>query len=424
MTLISLVGCAVEKPQPFPSQIALQNLAGVVVERAGALWFQPCNERLWWPVQDNTAQQELTAFYRKFTLLRSEALYVELVGGTDPQQDNMLRVKTVETVGGTAQTCHFRLEGLQYRAASSDPVWVADITADQVIVKSVIPAGSYRFRTANETGKDSPSDSDTLTRSSGTAEDRESTAVQADSAVVAVYRETLPTKRPLEIKILQRRCNDAATGTVLPFTAEMHFFGRLYRGCARKGHPVSSEINGFYWYQPPGRAQVMFKLSADQRVQLVTRDAGGKTVAERGRWQYLQSGKLIFSMRDAARQEYLMLFSREADGQLVLQTGSEHLVSYGATFKLWRPSGLSGGQLLSDLPATAKGIEPGASTDTQASETAPGEQHQALSSQLQPPATQSTEKPSLLTTPQVQAADIDDELLHEIIVNDAAAGAE
>lgn len=428
VALLTLAGCAAKKSQPLATPVSLQTLAGVIVERAGVLWFQPCYERLWWQIQDNTEQQELTGYYRQFSMLSNEELYVQLQGGVDPQQDNKLWVNTIDTVGGTAQTCNFRLEGLQFRAASSDPVWVADIMAGQVTVKSVNPLGSYSFQTVNESEKaDNASINKTTeadvtetdateakaTEENGTAEAAERSGGGSGSDVIALYRETVPAKKSLQIKIIQKRCVDSETGTLLPFTAEMSLFGRLYQGCARKGHPVNSEINGFYWYQPEGGSQVMFKLSSDQRVQLVTRDSRGKAVAERGRWQYLQSGKLIFSMRDAGQQEYLMLFTRESDGRLVLQTGSEHLVSYGAAFKLWRPSGLSGGQLLTKLSAGRSAAAPGSSTETLLSGIA--------SEALQPPASSSIQTSltkSVLTDTRVQTADIDDELLNEIIVHE------
>lgn len=428
VALLTLAGCAAKKSQPLATPVSLQTLAGVIVERAGVLWFQPCYERLWWQIQDNTEQQELTGYYRQFSMLSNEELYVQLQGGVDPQQDNKLWVNSIDTVGGTAQTCNFRLEGLQFRAASSDPVWVADIMAGQVTVKSVNPLGSYSFQTVNESEKaDNASINKTTeadvtetdateakaTEENGTAEAAERSGGGSGSDVIALYRETVPAKKSLQIKIIQKRCVDSETGTLLPFTAEMSLFGRLYQGCARKGHPVNSEINGFYWYQPEGGSQVMFKLSSDQRVQLVTRDSRGKAVAERGRWQYLQSGKLIFSMRDAGQQEYLMLFTRESDGRLVLQTGSEHLVSYGAAFKLWRPSGLSGGQLLTKLSARRNAAAPGSSTETLLSGIA--------SEALQPPASSSIQTSltkSVLTDTRVQTADIDDELLNEIIVHE------
>lgn len=434
VALLTLAGCAAKKSQPLTTPVSLQTLAGVIVERAGVLWFQPCYERLWWQIQDNTEQQELTGYYRQFSMLSNEELYVQLQGGVDPQQDNKLWVNSIDTVGGTAQTCNFRLEGLQFRAASSDPLWVADIMAGQVTVKSVNPPGSYSFQTVNESEQadnasinktaeaddtetdatEADSTEEKITETNGTAEASERSGGGTGSDVIALYRETVPAKKPLQIKIIQKRCVDSETGTLLPFTAEMSLFGRLYQGCARKGHPVNSEINGFYWYQPEGKSQVMFKLSSDQRVQLVTRDSRGKALAERGRWQYLQSGKLIFSMRDAGQQEYLMLFTRESDGRLVLQTGSEHLVSYGAAFKLWRPSGLSGGQLLTKLSAGSNAAAPGSSTAT----LLPG----IASEALQPPASspiQATLTESVLTDLRVQTADIDDELLNEIIVHEA-----
>ncbi|WP_428035869.1 hypothetical protein [Amphritea sp.] len=424
ITLLALNGCALDKPQPFPLPLQLQSLSGVVVERQGQLWFQPCYERLWWPLQDLTEQQELIDYYRRFTLFSREALYVELQGAVDNLQDSALLVKSLDTVGGTAQTCYFSLEGLEFRAASSEPVWVADIAANQILVKSANPPGSYNFRTINETDRisDTQTDADTDTdrpansQSEGAIQVSRSTDAAATSNasdVVALYRETTPVKQPLQVKIMRKRCIDAQNGTLLPYTAEMRFYGRLYQGCARKGYPLNREINGFYWYQPEAKPQVMFKLSADQRVQLVTRNAEGKTVTERGRWQQLQSGKLIFSMRDARQQEYLMLFIREADGRLILQTGSEHLLSLGATFRLWRPSGLDGGQVLAVTKPASDVLDPPASTVVTLPEM-PTEQSSLLGVSRQ----QSSPPLSVLPGSGVQAADIDEELLNEIMVNE------
>ncbi|WP_299195649.1 hypothetical protein [uncultured Amphritea sp.] len=426
MIMLTLAGCAVDKPQYFPLPAKVQSLSGVLLEGEGGLWFQPCYERLWWPVQDLTEQQELTEIYQKFTALSREVLYVELQGAVDASQSNRLLVKTVDTVGGTAQTCHFSLEGLEFRAASSKPVWVADIRTSQVLVKSVNPPGSYSFYTVNETafandpqGKqdsDAGGNSQPETVAQGGSV-TDAADITNDLKVVAFYREKTPSKTPLQIKIIQKRCIDSVTGTLLPFTAEMRFYGQLYPGCARKGQPLNSEINGFYWYQPEGKPQVMFKLSADQRVQLVTRDSQGKTVTERGRWQQLQSGKLIFSMRDVVQREYLMLFFREPDGRLILQTGSEHLVSLGAAFKLWRPSGLEGGQVL----AIAKPANEPTEQLPLPTQTLPGAAV-VESSLIERSAVSSSLSESVLPDSQVQAADIDAELLNEIMVNEVGPG--
>lgn len=443
VTLLALGGCAVDKPQPFPLPAKVQSVSGVLLERDNALWFQPCYERLWWPVQDLTEQKELTDIYRGFNALSGEPLYVELQGAVDASQENRLLVKTVDTVGGTAQTCHFSLEGLEYRVASSEPVWVADIRANQTLVKSVNPPGSYSFYTVNEmegrpakqdsvtdnsadidTGGDASTGSEKNKISDSDENDLSGKEVQLGSVsdavetrndlqVVALYRETKPSKTPLQIKIIQKRCVDSATGTLLPLTAEMRFYGHLYQGCARKGRSLNNEINGFYWYQPEGKPQVVFKLSANQRVQLVTRNSQGKTVTDRGRWQHLQSGKLIFSMRDAEQQEYLMLFIREPDGRLILQTGSEHLVSLGATFRLWRPSGLEGGQVLAIAKPANESAEPLPLTTPALPESAAVESSLIRRSAISSPLAE-----SVLPDSEVQAADIDAELLNEIMVNE------
>lgn len=363
LILLMLGGCAAQKRHLFPADISIRSLSGVMAEKQGQFWFKPCNERLWWLLSDYTEQQELAGFYQQFTLDSKTELYLELQGAVDPDQGNRLLVKHLDTVGGTASTCDLQLRDIEYRAASSSPFWVADVGAKMTSVKSFKPAGSYHFFTRQ-----------------GSSD---------DPLVADIYREKTPVEQPLQIKILSKRCIDPENGTVLPFKAEMTFFGNLYQGCARKGRPSAEFLSGFYWYQPQGNYQVMFKVSSDKKVQLVTRDGRGNAVTERGSWQYLESGKLIFSMLDAGENEYLLLFRWGEGGRLILQAGSERYASAGAVFNLWRPSGLSGGQLL-EVQLTVVSPTP-AATDMK-----------------------KAELPGLIVLP----ADIDDELLNEIIVTE------
>ena len=370
--LLMLGGCATGDMRSFPALLPVKSLSGVIAEKEGTLWFRPCNDRLWWPVKDYTVQQELAGFYRKFVLDSKVELYLELQGAVDPQQGNSLLVKQLDTVGGTAATCNFQLRDVEFRAASSSPYWVADIGTKMTAVKSVKPAGSYHFFTLEESTD--------------------------DPLVAHFYRERTKVAQPLQIKILSKRCVDPENGTVLPFSAEMRFFGNIYKGCARKGHPSSEFLSGFYWYQPQDKPQIMFKLSPNKRVQLVTRNSRGNAVTERGTWQYLESGKLIFSMLDSNEKEYLMLFRWEGAGRLILQAGSEYYASAGAMFRLWRPSGLSGGTLLDGQ--IVKTQEP----STKASGT------------TEPAAT--VRENAELFNATVLPANIDDELLNEIIVSE------
>lgn len=360
VVLLILGGCAANNMRSFPAALSLKSLSGVMLEKQGGLWFRPCNERLWWLLKDYTEEQELAGFYRQFTLDSKEELYIELQGAVDPEHESNLLVRQLDTVGGTASTCDFQLRDIEFRAASSSPYWVADIGTKMTSVKSFKPAGSYHFFTQEESTD--------------------------DPLVANIYREKTKVAQPLQIKVISKRCIDPENGTVLPFRAEMTFFGNLYKGCARKGQPSSEFLSGFYWYQPEGKYQVMFKLSSDKRVQLVTRDSRGHAVTERGVWQYLESGKLIFSMLDARENEYLMLFRLASEGRLVLQTGSERYASAGASFELWRPSGLSGGQLLGSRAKPGGG---------------------AVAKDM---------KKAELLGSAVRPADIDDELLNEIIV--------
>lgn len=404
---LALAGCAVDKPKPkpFPSQAPLQSLSGVVVESQDQLWFQPCHEKRWWPLQDFTEQQALTGYYQRFTEFSKKELYMELQGVVEPTLDNRLLIKQINTVGGTAATCHFRLDGILFRAASSDPYWVADISTDHVVVNSIKPLGRYRFKTLDDIEiKDSKGDD-----------------IKADRPfpIIARYRAIKPGKKPFEITITQQRCIDNVSGTLLPLTAQMAFLGEQYSGCARQGHTVSDKVTGLYWYQPPEGHQVMFKLAEDNRVKLVSRNVSGKVVAEQGQWQYLQSGKLIFSMQDANQHEYLMLLRRTAAGPLVLQAGAERLAALGAKFQRWQPSGLEGGQLLPSDQERQINDDHDTILDILLASDNPVPTEAASDIEDPSPPALSPLTGAVLYDSPVQAADIDGELLNEIIVDDA-----
>ena len=305
-------------------------LSGVIVNKDGQLWFQPCQERLWWPLTDETQLQELASLYQRFTDAHNVELYTELKAAINAESDNALQVYQIDLVGGGRDTCYYRLNGLQYRAASSAPYWVADIRSDRVAVKSVKPLGSYNFFAE----KADPEEGD----------NRE------------IFRETTPVRQPMSVVIIPGRCTDQTNGTILPFRAELNLFGQLYRGCARQGHTKEQVLTGLYWTEWSGR-QAMFRLLPDSRIQLARQDVSGNSVTEKGHWQYLESGKLILSMRDSQQKEFIVLLRRQPDGSFKLQTPAQKLAPNGTRFIRWQPSGLAGGQLLYQPAADNKAAQ-------------------------------------------------------------------
>ena len=305
-------------------------LSGIIASKDGQLWFQPCQERLWWPVVDGTDLQELDSLYQRFTDEHSVELYTEFKAAVNTESDNELQVYQVDLVGGGRDTCHFSLNGLEYRAASSTPYWVADIRSDRISVKSVNPMGSYNFF----------------------AEKR--ALIKGDNR--EVFHETTPVRQPMSIVIIPERCTDPVNGTILPFRAELNLFGQLYRGCARKGHSKAQRLTGLYWTEWSGH-QAMFRLLPDNRVQLARKDISGSSVTEKGRWQYLESGKLILSMRDSQQKEFIVLLRQQSDGSFKLQTPEQKLAPNGTHFMRWQPSGLEGGKLLNQPVTDAKAVQ-------------------------------------------------------------------
>ncbi|GGK59511.1 hypothetical protein GCM10007941_07220 [Amphritea balenae] len=438
-----LIGaCTPAHKKQFPQSQPLIELAGVLLFQGQQLWYQPCNERYWWPVADYSSGNEIMSVYQRLTSGESVELYAELTGSIDPAQNNVLAVKALKVVGGTKDTCNFRLEGLEFRAASSSPYWVADVASEMTIVKSINPLGKYTFFTEqlsvdlrNEPQLEIEMSDEKSSENSFEQDSFQQNPVQKKT----VYRERTPVKQPLEISITPGRCIDDVNGSILAYSVEMLFFGQTYRGCARKGHSSSELISGLYWLQDNPESQQLLKLKSDKKVQLVRRAHTGKTLIERGTWQYLESGKLILSMRNQQQKEFVMLFRRELDNSLTLLTSSvDHLVK-GRQFRRWHNAGLVGGRQLgvstdrkgtlltgTDSIKAAVSINSGASQKTGASEGTESSVNQ------QPSVSQGAalvinssliESVSHIKVPvvldfQAKPANIDEQLLNEIMVSE------
>lgn len=321
--LISACNQTAQVRPTLPATVEPQPLRGVLQRYDDRLWFQPCYERLWWPVLDYTAAAEVSPLHQR--LAGGHDLYVEVDGAVDEQQQNQLLISQVNVAGGTAETCAYRIRDLSFRAANSSPYWVADIKQDSVTVKTANPLGRFSFLVDHQ-------------------EDEQG----------LLYRQTRAVDDPFSIRLTRQRCDDRSTGTILAYRAEMILFGHTYPGCARRGHPLEEQLQGYYWYADRQGDQVVLNVSADQRVQLVRKDRAGRVISERGQWQLSRSGKLILSMKHSNGKEFVLLFRRQENGTLSLQSEQLGWAPARAAFLQWRPSGLSGGRRLpvagEDLP--------------------------------------------------------------------------
>lgn len=315
LALFTVVACAPVKPPPD----SLHRISGVVIKESGQFWFQPCFERNWWRMQDKTANQDLTQHYGRLSGAANQPVYMELDLLTDP--DPTLMAYQLSVAGGTAATCSFRLGDVEYRAASFSPYWVADVDDAMVTVKSANPIGQYSFTTEKRPLNNSSYE----------------------------YRQAGASPDPFSIRITAERCLDKSNGTLLNYRAQMRLFGQPYSGCARAGHASKKvPVSGYYWYGDSTESQselMLFRLSDNNRVDLVSRRPGKETITVRGAWQYLESGKLILTMKDRQDQEFLLIFSRLDNRSLVLEAGESVYAIKGAEYRFWQPLDLPGGQL-------------------------------------------------------------------------------
>ncbi len=319
-----LHGCAA---QPGPAAVELYTLRGVVTEASGQLRFQPCFERRWWGLLDASPQQALRQFQQQLSGVANTPVYMELTAVLESPQAQRLVVQQLKVAGGTADTCHFDLPGVTFRAASPSPFWVADVNANTVVVKSVNPVGRYTFIVERDE--------------------------QEDGALE--YRERSPRRLPpFLLRLTAGHCVDPQNGTLLDYRARMRLFGQMYEGCARAGQAVDRSPLGLYWYEAQtaeaGNMAVLMKLQDESRVDLVSRRADGATTTQRGRWQLLDSGKLILTLKNREQQEYLLIFSRQANRAFRLERSHTAFLTAGAEFRFWQIHALPGGGPLYDTP--------------------------------------------------------------------------
>ncbi|WP_432473237.1 hypothetical protein [Amphritea sp. HPY] len=259
-------------------------------------------------------------YYGRLSGAADQPVYMELDLQPGSDADPVLRAYQLRVAGGTATTCSFRLGGMEYRAASFSPYWVADIDEENVTVKSANPIGRYSFAT----GKKS-------LHSRGFE-----------------YQQVGVVPDPFSIRITAGSCVDKSNGTLLNYRAQMKLFGQAYSGCARAGQTSNNNpVSGYYWYgdsSASGAERMLFRLSENKRVDLVSRRPGQEAMTVRGTWQYLESGKLILTMKNRQNKEFLLIFTRLDNRSLVLEAGLSGYGSKGTEYRFWQPLDLPGGQ--------------------------------------------------------------------------------
>lgn len=316
---VLLTGCNQVKPIPDN----LKSLQGVVVRDEGQIWFQPCYARKWWRLKDSTAGLELNSLHSRFAGVTTQPVYMELDIVPDLEEQAGLAVHQIRIAGGSEATCYFTLSGLEFRAASTSPYWVADINPSRVIVKSANPIGQYSFSVSR---------------------------VSSETAGIE-YLQTGDTKNPFAIQLTEKPCIDPENGILLAFKAKMKLFGKNYDGCARSGKPEyeqSLPVAGYYRLEDnslPASNSILMRLIESGRADLVQRRTGMPTRILRGRWQYLDSGKLILTMKDHRGKGSLLMFRRQPSGAMVLESKNTEWVASGSQLRYWLPQDLPGGQL-------------------------------------------------------------------------------
>ncbi|MFW1676883.1 hypothetical protein ACFVYJ_03765 [Pontibacter sp. JAM-7] len=290
-------GIPVKKQQAFKvSEVNQPSLfqRGIVSQTAeGVLRFRPCFARYDWLLTDPTER-----LHSRFSEQLAPTVYGEfsLRPGVDSQH---WQVQSIHVLGGGKATCRFPLNGIKYRAAGGRD-WVADVTADAVIVQDYARRSRWIFP-VNQTDV-----TDTLAWQ-GEMKDRTGKSIQ------------------FALELQSAVCRDAFAGEY-EFQAELHLDKRTLTGCARSGDLAQRTLPGHYLAElkvantPGRRIDMLLFASGNMELQQHYLDQQ-PPVLQQGQWSLLPTGKLLVQIdqTNGRPDSDLLLFSRNNSGQLVLE---------------------------------------------------------------------------------------------------------
>ncbi|GGO79588.1 hypothetical protein GCM10011348_14240 [Marinobacterium nitratireducens] len=300
---VILPGCAALQA-PLPEPVDSRRLVGMLSPSGDRWVLDPCYSRASVLLQDPGGL--LGPRYTDRVPLPGLPLFVEL----EVSAEN--RVQRLLVAGGDVSACRAELNGIDWRAAGSDPDWEADFSDSALEVRDQSRLLRLKFHVEP-------------LAAGGRYLQRWQGRLTAPG---------IPEQR-VEIGLRDGECEDRS-GIWYGLEALMKLNGDSYLGCVRYGNQAALTLPGRYRSDlvtdQGSRRTVELTLDGDKWASLVERypDARG-TVERSGRWRLMPSGKLMLHLlqRDGHDEQYLRLFSRRLDGSLVLEGEGPEFAPWG-----------------------------------------------------------------------------------------------
>lgn len=282
--LLMLVGCETFQPLAT-SSVDSVFLRGVIVPEKEHFIFTPCFSREQRSLRDDSSQ--LLKRYQEQVVGNSLPVYVELYARQ--QEDLVWQVQRVLLAGGGSQACEYELQGIQYRAAGADPLWIADVLETGVRVQSYNNLTQLTFPLQEGDGERGKWEGE-LTSTKGKS-----------------FYYTL--------QIREASCRDEQ-GAWYSLAATLELDGTLFVGCARAGNLNHLTLAGRYSNGLSAeRVFVVLDIQGDSGATMMLDYRNGLPLTVwSGQWQWRKNGKLLLDF--SKEQGPLLIFKRGLRGNL------------------------------------------------------------------------------------------------------------
>ena len=284
---------------------------GIVSLQDQQLVFQPCYTRKQEPVTDHT-NRLISYLANQF----NPRVYAE-VSGTELRQSSPWGIYKVHVLGGHSATCHFELQGNLFRAAGSNPIWIADVQQGAIYVQNDKGLTKLRFP-ASEPER---------------------------SVNTLVWQSTLQTPNlyNLHLRLKLQSCRDAH-GIEYEYSARMKLNDKVFKGCARQGDLGQRTLPGLYEVKVAVsdryQQHISMHLMADGQVAITQDYLNQQPIyKQQGRWELLPKNKVaVYLISEQQDGNDVLVFHRHRLGGLVMQGYSAVYGKAGLTFQRIGPA--------------------------------------------------------------------------------------
>lgn len=275
--VLLLAGCSALTVERDPDY---QLIRGTVRPSPEGFYITPCYSH---QPRQLTASAQVQARYQQLAVSSGLPVYMELWAKPLPNLD--WQVSDVQMAGASVQACRFSLAGIRFRAAGSQPLWVADLLPDSIRVRSYEQLRTLKFPLDEQQSR--------LGVWTGTLQGTNNNTHQ------------------LRLEIRDTPCLDEHQNWYR-WRAYMTLDKRSFSGCARQGDLSSRSVKGRYSNELDTQQVfvVLDLLDQQQARMLLDYRNGQPLIVVIGQWRWQSETTLLveFSAQDGrSRQSFLLL---------------------------------------------------------------------------------------------------------------------